>query len=124
MSEGAETAVREAMEQAARLHEQASIGGLKLEADQLVEQIPRPIVDLARELLKTEEGSPDRAKLTEVFRLLAVEANAVLYRMSANRIGAKLPKDAFEGEAEDIDAPGYERVDLKIGLQGKKNPAE
>ncbi|MFP3636940.1 hypothetical protein, partial [Bacillus sp. SIMBA_033] len=50
------------------------------------------------------------------------EANAVLYRMNANRIGAKLPADAFEGEADDIEAPAYEPVDLDIGLQAKRTP--
>ncbi|TAX63343.1 hypothetical protein ELI00_37515 [Rhizobium ruizarguesonis] len=93
-------------------------------AAEIAEQIPRSIVDLVRELLKAEEESPDHAKLTEVFRRLAVEASTVLYRVNVNRIAAKLPADAFEGEAVDIDAPGYEPVDLDIGLRAKKNPAE
>lgn len=93
-----------------------------LPPERILDLLPEPIIDLARELAAAEEGSPDHAKLTEVFRQLAIAANAVLYRMNVNRIGAKLPADAFEGEAGDVDAPGYERVDLKIGLQGKKNP--
>lgn len=92
--------------------------------ERILDLLPEPIIDLARELQAAEEGSTDHDKLTEVFRGTARRANSVLYRMSVNRIGAQVPASAFDGEADDIEAPGYEPVDLVIGLQAKKNPAE
>jgi hypothetical protein len=40
--------------------------------------------------------------------------------MNVNHIGGKMRAGAFEGEADDIDAPGYAPVDLDIGLQAKE----
>lgn len=91
----------------------------------IVDLVPRPIIDLVRELHAAEEGSPDHAKLSEVVRKLAAEANAVLFRISSNRIAAQVPAGAFDDMDLDVgeNMEGFEPVDVEIGLQGKKNPA-
>lgn len=55
-----------------------------LPPERILDLLPEPIIDLARELAAADEGSSDYAKLTEVFRGMSIEANAVLYRISAN----------------------------------------
>ncbi len=97
----------------------------ELSAEQIADLVPRPIIDLVRELHAAEEGSEDHAKLSEIVRKLAVEANAVLFWMASNRIAAEIPPGAFDDMNLDVgkDIEGYEPVDIDIGLQGKKNPA-
>ncbi len=96
----------------------------ELTVAQIVELVPPPIIDIVRELHAAEDGSEDRRKLEEVVRKLAVEANAVLFRMASNRIAAKIPPGAFADITLDVgeDVEGYEPIDLDIGLQAKKNP--
>ncbi|MDQ0323178.1 hypothetical protein QO002_005384 [Pararhizobium capsulatum DSM 1112] len=90
-----------------------------------VELIPEPILDLVRELHSAEEGSEDHAKLHEIVRQLALKENAVLIRMSANRMAAELPPGAFADEEDELEEPieGLPPTDLRIGLRGKKDPA-